>query len=298
MNQSALSFADGPAISAISPWIEMGAYEALFLENGASFKSLADKFRSDPSALPSDFVARTAAEHCAMDAAEILRLAGVPRFGVRVNRAGDYPKRLRDARNPIEVLYYQGTWEYADLPSLAIVGSRKASPDGIKRARRLAKELVGRGYAVVSGLAAGIDTAAHTAALEAGGRTIAVIGTPLGSYYPAENRALQDQIAKNHLVISQVPILRYSREPFPQKRIYFPERNATMSALTLGTIIVEAGQTSGTLTQARAAMFQGRKLFILESCFQNPDISWPARFEKEGAIRVRQSSDIWEALGE
>jgi len=184
----------------------------------------------------------------------------------------------------------------SEMRGLAIVGSRGASDDGQSRAARLARELVKRDFAVVSGLANGIDGAAHRAALEAGGTTIAVIGTPLGDHYPKENAELQDTIAKDHLVISQVPVVRYSQEPFRNKRTYFPERNATMSALTEGTIIVEAGETSGTLTQARAALFQGRKLFILDSCFHRNDITWPARFEAQGAIRVRTPDDIWKAI--
>jgi DNA processing protein len=149
----------------------------------------------------------------------------------------------------------------------------------------------------VSGLAAGIDTAAHTATLEAGGRTIAVIGTPLGVYYPPENRSLQDKIAHDFLLISQVPVLRYLNQKVPQNKLFFPERNVTMSALTEATIIVEAGETSGTLTQARAALYQGRKLFILDSCFQRNDLTWPLTFERRGAIRVRKTEDIWRALG-
>ncbi|MDH3668819.1 MAG: DNA-protecting protein DprA [Paracoccaceae bacterium] len=294
MNQLALS---DSKFDAISPLIELGAYEAIWLEHGATFKRLADRFRADPSALPSDLIDRTTALECAKKVLEALNGAGVERFGVRINKAGDYPSKLRDAKNPVELLYYQGTWELSEKRGLCIVGSRKASEDGQRRAARLARELVSRDFAVVSGLATGIDTAAHTAALEAGGHTIAVIGTPLGHYYPKENRELQDRIAKEHLLISQVPVLRYAQEPFRHKRNYFPERNATMSALTEGTIIVEAGDTSGTLTQARAAMFQGRKLFILENCFHRKDISWPAHYEAQGAVRVRDPDDIWSALG-
>jgi DNA processing protein len=180
---------------------------------------------------------------------------------------------------------------------VAVVGSRKASSAGVERAARLARELVRREFTVVSGLAAGIDSAAHSAAIECGGCTIAVIGTPLGSYYPPENRSLQDQIAKEFLVISQVPVLRYRKQAPPLNRLFFPERNVTMSALTEATVIVEAGETSGTLTQARAAFHQGRKLFILDSWFSRKDLSWPARFEARGAIRVRAPDDIWKALG-
>jgi DNA processing protein len=285
-----------PEIAAISPRREMGAYEALWLEKGASFKSIAEKFAADPKALPSDFVPSSQADECAAEVLRVLKAGGVHRFGVRVNHAGDYPSRLRDARHPVELLYYQGSWELTETRCVAVVGTRKPTDDGLERAERLARELVKRGFTVVSGLAAGIDTAAHRAAMEAGS-TIAVIGTPLGSYYPRENRELQDQIARDFLLISQVPALRYRRQPVPQNRFFFLERNVTMSALTEATVIVEAGETSGTLTQARAAFYQGRKLFILNSCFEGQGLTWPARFEARGAIRVREPDDIWNALG-
>jgi len=128
--------------------------------------------------------------------------------------------------------------------------------------------------------------------LQLGAPVAAVIGTPICDYYPPENRGLQDDIAQNNLLVSQVPILRYHAQGVRQNRMFFPERNITMSALTEATIIVEAGQTSGTLTQARAAIQQGRKLFILNSCFLDPTLTWPALYEKKGAIRVREYEDI------
>lgn len=287
----------GPALSPISPRRELGAYEALWLEKGATFKSLAERFASDPSALPSDFIARGVADQHAADVMAHLKRAGVHQFGVRINHAGDYPQKLRDARHPIELLYYRGAWELTETRCIAVVGSRAATDEGTRRAARLARELVDRDFTVVSGLARGIDAAAHNAAIARGGRTIAIVGTPLGSCYPKEHAELQEDIARNHLVISQVPVLRYAKQPPQHNRFFFPERNATMSALTEGTIIVDAGETSGTLTQARAALHQGRKLFILDSCFNRTDITWPARFEAEGAIRVRTPEDIWSALG-
>lgn len=289
--------AEGPAANAISPRRELGAYEALWLEKGATFRTLAERFASDPAALPSDFVSNSDATACAEEVMKTLKKAGVHQFGVRINHAGDYPPKLRDARHPVELLYYQGEWELTETRAVAVVGSREASDEGKRRAARLARELVDRDFTVVSGLAKGIDISAHTAAIERGGKTIAVIGTPLGQAYPRENAETQKRIAEEYLLISQVPVLRYARQAPPQNRLFFPERNVTMSALTEGTIIVEAGETSGTLTQARAALHQGRKLFILDSCFHRSDITWPARFEAEGAIRVRTSEDIWSALG-
>ncbi len=295
---SLLAFAnEDAAVAPISPMREMGAYEAMWLEPGASFKKIAERFASDKTALPSDFVSAEAYSQAAQEVRAKLKKAGVHRFGVRIHQAGDYPEKLRDARHPIELLYYQGEWELTETRSVAVVGSRQATEDGMARAARIARELVAHGFTVVSGLAKGIDTAALSAAIETGGRVIAVIGTPLGVCYPPENKELQREIATQHLLISQVPVLRYSRQGIAHNRLFFPERNATMSALTEATIIVEASDTSGTLTQARAAVHQGRKLFILNSCFENKSIRWPAKFEAEGAVRVRTMEDVWGALG-
>ena len=145
---------------------------------------------------------------------------------------------------------------------------------------------------MVSGLAKGIDRVAHTTAIEQGGKTIAVLGTPLNRVYPKENTDLQRWLGDEFLLISQVPVLKYMLAKNPRVNSYFfPERNVTMSALTIGTVIVEAGETSGTLYQARAAMQQGRKLFILDSCFRR-GLTWPNKFAEQGAVRVRDYDDI------
>lgn len=294
--QLALHRDHGPIAAPISPRLELGAYEAMWLRNGAWFTNIAETFASQPSALPSDFVSAAEATRCADEVLRIFKETGVDRFGIRINHAGDYPEKLRHAKHPIELLYYQGVWELTETRAVAVVGARKPSPDGIARAKKLAGALAKMNFTVVSGLATGIDTTAHEAAIAEGGATIAVVGTPLSDCYPKENRALQDLIAKQHLLISQVPVLRYRQQKPPQNRYFFPERNITMSALTEATIIVEASETSGTLTQARAALHQGRKLFILNSCFER-GLTWPARFEKQGAIRVRKFDDLWSALG-
>lgn len=299
MRQHALRWnaTDAPASASVSPLQELGAYESLWMREGMTFAKMAKLFREEPEALPSDLAAAGRADEMAQKVLEILKAAGVSRFGVRINRAAEYPQKLRDAANPVEVLYFRGFWPLVETRAVAVVGTRHPSADGIRRTRRIARLLVKDGYTVVSGLATGVDTAAHVAALEEGGLTIAVIGTSLAACYPAENRDLQDKIASEHLVVSQVPVIRYSVQHAHQNRLFFPERNVTMSALTEATIIVEAGETSGTLIQARAALHQRRKLLILESCFQNKALTWPERFEKKGAIRVRDYDDIRRALG-
>ncbi|HBC7422431.1 MULTISPECIES: DNA-processing protein DprA [Enterobacterales] len=282
-----------PFERAISPFEEMAAYEALWSEKGATFKTIADKFREAPEgAVPSDLVAGSTIAAFKARLKEIMSRYAVKDIGIRVHGAGEYPEKLRDARNPVEVIYYQGWWDLVNTRSVAVVGSRKVSDEGARRTRKLVKCLVEDGFTIVSGLAEGVDTNAHQAALALGGKTIAVIGTPLSHQYPKQNSELQQTIRDNYLLISQVPFQRYLEQDYRSNRIFFPERNITMSALTEATIIIEASETSGTLTQARAALAQGRKLFILESCFQNPSITWPARFEAQGAIRVKDYEDI------
>jgi len=298
MQQESLSLPNALLGRTVSPFLEMGAYEALWAEEGATQKRVADQFRSHPGALPSELVPIDDAEQYARRVVQLHLDHGLERFGVRVHQAGDYPARLRDARHPVEVLQYSGIWELTETRCVSVVGARKVSPEGIRRTRKLAGLLASNGFTVTSGLAAGVDTAAHRTALELGKPTIAVIGTPLSATYPAENTELQQRLAQDHLVISEVPVWRYFQQDWRANRGWFPLRNATMSALTEATIIVEASDTSGSLIQARAALHQGRKLFILNSCFERSDISWPESFEQKGAIRVRRIEDILQILDE
>jgi DNA processing protein len=283
---------------AISPWIEMGAYEALWDADGVSFRSLASLFASHPGALPSDFVPDpTVREDYATRTLQILKEAGVDRFGIRLHGAGDYPRRLHDAEHRVEMLYFQGAWSLVETRCIAIVGTRKPSSDGAANATKIATLLSADGFTIVSGLAEGVDTIAHGAAIARGAPTVAVIGMPLSLVYPKENAHLQRFIAKEQLLISQVPICAYQHMNFRSKPVFFPERNITMSALTEATVIVEASDTSGTLSQARAALAQGRKLFILDGCFRNTNLRWPKMYEKRGAVRVRAYRDILKHLG-
>lgn len=276
---------------------ELGAYEYLWQQPSSSTKRLAEFFREHAGCLPSEFVEPEVANRVAAQVLAEFAKRGIKRFGVRVFGTEEYPGRLRDATEPVEVLYFMGSWELAEAPRrVAVVGTRKVSTEGAARTRRLVRGLVQNDYTVVSGLAQGVDTIAHTTAIEEGGRTIAVIGTPISEVYPKENADLQRKIAEEYLLISQVPVLRYKSQGPHGNRLFFPERNKTMSALTEATIIVEAGETSGTLIQARAALEQGRKVFILDSNFGRPGLTWPARFEEKGALRVRNLDDILRVL--
>ena len=164
------------------------------------------------------------------------------------------------------------------VPRVSIVGSRKASPAGLERAADYARALAEGGVIVVSGLAEGIDTAAHEATMAVeGGRTIAVLGTALDTAYPAKNRPLQERIAREHLLVSQFPIGR------PIQKKQFPMRNRTMALLTDATIIVEAGESSGTLHQGWEALRLGRLLFFNESVAEDPTLKWPAEMIRYGA---------------
>lgn len=162
-------------------------------------------------------------------------------------------------------------------PKVSIVGSRNASEQGQTRARSLVKSLVDQGAVIVSGLAKGIDTVAHSTAIEFGGRTITVLGTPLDKPSPIENRALFDIIAKEHLAVSQFP---FGSTP---GRHTFPMRNRTMALISDATVIVEAGEKSGTLHQGWEAIRLDRPLFLLESVANNKELSWPKKMIGYGA---------------
>lgn len=283
---------DGINVGFVSLFIEMGAYETIWLNEKETFKSVSERFKKNPDAFPSEFVSENESRKNADEVVNIFRKANIEKFGVRLNKVGEYPEKLQDSRYPVELLYFRGWWNYTETPCISIVGTRNPSSEGLKRVKKLTNLLIKDGYTIVSGLAKGIDTEAHKTALREGVKTIAVIGTPLSSVYPKENADLQNKIAEEHLVISQVPVLRYQRQDYRFNRLFFLERNITMSALTSATIIVEAGETSGTLTQAKAALEQGRKLFILDNCFKNPLLTWPKKFAERGAIRLRNYEDL------
>lgn len=173
-------------------------------------------------------------------------------------------------------------------PRVSIIGSREASEAGLARARKLSTLLVKKGICIVSGLARGIDTAAHTAAIRAGGRTIGVIGTPLDVFYPKQNQALQIEIGTKHLLISQFA------PGTPSHKGNFPTRNRLMALLSDATVIVEAKDGSGTTHQGWEALRLARPLWILQSAANDPKLEWPREFLSYGAQVL--SDDSFEYL--
>ena len=207
---------------------------------------------------------------------------------------GDQQARLGldDARPTGPPIWIAGDASLLLQPAVAIVGTREPSEAGVARAGRLARELAAAGVVVVSGLARGIDRAAHAGALEVGGRTVAVIGTPIDTAYPVEHAALQQEICERHLLVS----------PFaPGKRVFpsnFPQRNRLMAALTDATCIIEAGETSGTLHQAAECQRLQRWLFIARSIVEDSSLKWPASFLSGARTRVLTSTqDVLDAIG-
>jgi DNA processing protein len=283
-----------------SPFEEFVAYEALWDQEDATVKNISQKFRHYHFAWPSKLLPEENKNDLLATYKKKITKIFDSHFSFEICFAGEFefPKKLLEVSHPSPLFYYQGDLSLLSTPTVSVVGTRSPSPEGIKRTQKLVTSLIKDGYTIMSGLARGIDTAAHQTAIEKGGKTVAIIGTPITECYPKENSILQEKIAKYFLVISQVPFLKYQKQDFRQNRFFFPERNKVMSALSQATIIVEAGETSGTLIQAKEAFKQGRKVFILDSCFKNTTLTWPAKLESQGAIRVKEYEDIQRVLGQ
>jgi DNA processing protein len=219
-------------------------------------------------------------------AAELQRIAAA---GVRVvtREDADYPKNLREIYDPPLVLYVKGTLVERDALSIAIVGSRRTTLYGQEMARKLAYQLSRVGVTVVSGLARGIDTQAHKGALQAKGRTVAVIGCGIDVMYPAENKDLAEEIAANGgAIISEFP---FGVQPDRQT---FPMRNRIVSGWSLGVVVVEANQQSGALITANFAGEQGRHVFAVPGRADSPLSRGSNKLIKDGAKLTEDAEDI------
>ena len=217
----------------------------------------------------------------------------VKAFGGTVIARDDtnYPRRLNEIYDPPLVLYVKGSLEAINKAGLAVVGTRHPTPYGTGMAERLSCDLAARGLAIISGMARGIDSAAHKGALNAHGSTVAIWGTGVDVPYPKENAKLADQILANGgAIVSEFPMGTF---PAPQN---FPIRNRIISGMSIGVLVIEAGEYSGTRITARCALEQGRDVYAVPGNVTNK-LSWgPNTLIKQGAALVASWEDVWEAL--
>ena len=201
-----------------------------------------------------------------------------------------YPQKLLEISNPPAVLYAIGNLQWLNHPTIAMVGSRSATPQGEKNAENFAESLCNQGLCVVSGMALGIDGASHRGAIKANGATIAVVGTGLDIVYPARHRDLAHKIAERGLIISEFPL------GTPSKAQNFPRRNRLISGLSLGCLVVEANIDSGSLITARLSAEQGREVFAIPGSIHSPVTKGCHQLIKQGAKLVENVQDILEEL--
>ncbi len=202
-----------------------------------------------------------------------------------------YPALLRETASPPPLLFVEGDWRRLHSPSVAIVGSRRGSAYGRRYARWFAAELAKAGFVICSGMALGIDTAGHSGALDAGGDTVAVMGTGVDICYPARNRELRERIRGQGALLSEFPL---GTVPIPAN---FPRRNRIISGLALGVLVIEAGLKSGSLVTAKLALQQNREIFAVPGPISSPLSRGCHQLLRQGATLVETPSDIVQELG-
>lgn len=289
---------DADLFNAVSLLNETVAYETLMADLSKSVKFISQKIRTSTK-LPSEIASETLNSLFAEELfKEVQAQVNELRRLVSVVISDDmvYPQILKDCVFAPRLLYYKGNVDLFDEKLIAVVGARKASNLGMELAAAVARELALSGFTVTSGLAAGIDTSAMRSAIDSNGKVVGVIGTPITQSYPRENTELQKFVSDEGLLVSQVPIYRYAHEPFASKKYHFPHRNELMAAMTHATVIVEASDTSGTLTQARACIKLNRPLFISQQCYDNTEVEWPRRYVEQGAYIFAGPDEIINVL--
>nr|VFK26017.1 MAG: DNA protecting protein DprA [Candidatus Kentron sp. MB]VFK33234.1 MAG: DNA protecting protein DprA [Candidatus Kentron sp. MB]VFK76105.1 MAG: DNA protecting protein DprA [Candidatus Kentron sp. MB] len=205
--------------------------------------------------------------------------------------ANDYPSHLLEIPDPPPFLFTRGNREVLTRPQIAIVGSRNPTPTGQETAFAFARELARMGFVITSGLATGIDGAAHRGAMAGGGQTIAVVGTGLDRVYPARHRELGLEIVQHGVCVSEFPL------GMPPLAAHFPRRNRIISGLSLGVLVVEATTHSGSLITARLAVEQGREVFTIPGSIHNPLSRGCHMLLRQGAKLVESAADILEEIG-
>lgn len=226
-----------------------------------------------------------------IDAAAVIDLCRQHDVAILTPEEPDYPARLREIPDPPGVLFVRGQWQRADDLAVAVVGTRHATVYGLQQAERLAAGLARAGLTVVSGLARGIDQAAHRGALAAGGRTLAVLASGVLNIYPPEHRDLAESIIQQGALLGEAP-----PQAAPRSGV-FPQRNRLISGLSLGVVVVEAAVRSGALITARHALEQGREVFAVPGQIDNRVARGCHRLIRDGAKLVESVDDVLEELG-
>lgn len=271
----------------------LGSVRFALLE--AAFPSLEDAWRADAGTLhaagldvrTAQAVSRAQSELDPFEELERLARAGIEPLSPNDPR---YPSRLHEIADAPPLLYVKGAWTPDDEWSVAVVGTRRATAYGRQAANEFARGLAANRVTVVSGLARGIDTVAHRAALDAGGRTVAVLANGLDTIYPPENARLAEEIAERGALITDYPLGTKPRADF------FPRRNRIMSGVALGTLVVEGEPTSGAMITARLALEQNREVFAVPGSIFSTQSRGPLALIRDGATPVARTEDVLEAL--
>ena len=259
-----------------SPEAVFSASEDALLETPGVGRRLAARLRNPPSVAETEELI----ENCYKAGIDILWIEHIR-----------YPRLLKEIPDPPLALFARGELKSEDELAVAIVGTRHASTYGLAMAERLAAGLARAGVTIISGLARGIDAAAHRGALTAGGRTIAVLGSGVARIYPPEHTALAEEIVQHGALLSEAP------PHAPPHGGMFPQRNRIISGMALGVVIVEAGESSGALITARHAMEQNREVFAVPGRADSPNSRGCNRLLRDGAKWVESPEDVLEELG-
>ena len=261
--------------------MEFGSPEAVFAASTASLKTVVKSEIAAEIAkgIPDDHIAPT------------LAWLSDPNNHIVTLADSDYPQALLNITDPPLLLYVKGRLDLLNRTALAIVGSRNATPQGLSNAGAFARSLSDAGLCIVSGMAHGIDAAAHKGALQEQGSSIAVVGTGLDKVYPSANRDLAHALAQQGTLISEFPLAT------PPLAANFPRRNRLISGMSIGCLVVEASLQSGSLITARLALEQGRDVFAIPGSIHAPQSKGCHALLKQGAKLVEAAQDILEELG-
>lgn len=276
---------------ALSPGIGPQRFLQLIQRFGNAGAALAANRSQLAGILDGEAIDTLGSELAQQSADAALAWAQLPGCSLLTLNDDDYPCQLAEAGAAPPLLFARGRRDLLATPMLAIVGSRNATPQGEEHARTFARRLAAQGYTIVSGLAGGIDAAAHEGALQAGGHTIAVIGTGIDRVYPASNRQLAHQIAEQGLILSEFAL---GMGPLAQ---HFPRRNRIIAGLSRGCLVVEATLQSGSLITARQALEAGREVMAIPGSILNPQARGCHRLIKEGARLVETVDDVLDEIG-